>query len=86
LTAMETQYNEWLIDLRDKALRFDLDAAGIAQREAQAVELVEARAEIVRLRNLLEHMACVAARKREAYCPECLALWQEENGQFGLGA
>jgi endonuclease V-like protein UPF0215 family len=30
--------------------------------------------------------AILAGRKREAYCPECLALWNEENGQFGLGA
>jgi chromosome segregation ATPase len=37
--------------LRDKALRFDLDQAGIERRDAEAVELVEARAEIERLRG-----------------------------------
>ena len=31
--------------LRDKALRFDLDQLGIERREAEAVELVELRAE-----------------------------------------
>ena len=36
-------------DLLDKALRFDLDQAGIEMREATAGELVEARAEIQRL-------------------------------------
>jgi hypothetical protein len=35
--------------LRDKALRFDLDVAGIESREADAVELVEARARIAEL-------------------------------------
>ena len=30
--------------------------------------------------------AALPQHKREAYCPECLALWNEENGQFGLGA
>lgn len=34
--------------LRDKALRFDLDQAGIERREAEAVELVECRATIIR--------------------------------------
>jgi len=32
-------------EAEDKAIRFDLDEAGIAKREADAVELVEARAE-----------------------------------------
>jgi hypothetical protein len=35
--------------LRDKALAYDLDQAGIERRTAEAVELVEARAEIARL-------------------------------------
>jgi hypothetical protein len=35
--------------LRDKALAYDLDQAGIERRAAEAVELVEARAEIARL-------------------------------------
>jgi chromosome segregation ATPase len=33
-------------ELRDKALRYDLDAAGIQQREAEAVELVNLRARV----------------------------------------
>jgi hypothetical protein len=36
--------------LRDKALAYDLDQAGIERRAAEAVELVEARAEIAALR------------------------------------
>ncbi len=32
--------------LRDKALRYDLDQAGIERRNAEAVELVELRAEV----------------------------------------
>jgi hypothetical protein len=38
--------------LRDKAIRFDLDQAGIEQREAEAVELVELRADKARLDSL----------------------------------
>jgi len=37
--------------LQDKALRFDLDQSGIERREADAVELVEARAKIEQLRE-----------------------------------
>ena len=37
-------------ELTDKALRFDLDRAGIEQREREAVELVELRAKNERLR------------------------------------
>ena len=35
-----------IADLRDKAIRYDLDEAGITQREREAVELVELRAEL----------------------------------------
>jgi hypothetical protein len=38
--------------LQDKALAYDLDRAGIERRAAEAVELVEARAEIAALRGL----------------------------------
>ena len=38
----------------DKALRFDLDRAGIEAREREAVELVELRAEVTRLRARAE--------------------------------
>jgi hypothetical protein len=37
--------------LRDKALRFDLDQAGIARRETEAAELVNARATIAQLKD-----------------------------------
>lgn len=36
---------------KPKALRFDLDQAGIEQREKEAVELVELRAEVERLKG-----------------------------------
>ena len=39
--------------LRSKAIRFDLDRAGIEQRERESIELFEARAEIKRLNDLL---------------------------------
>ena len=39
-----------LAALRDKALQFDLDQAGIARREADATELIELRAELAALR------------------------------------
>lgn len=44
-----------------EALRFDLDEAGIARREKEAVELVELRAEIERLRadHDLTHTALI---------------------------
>ncbi len=38
-------------ELKDKAIRFDLDQAGIAQRDAEAVELVELRAEVAEVRE-----------------------------------
>jgi len=40
-------------DEQDKALRFDLDRAGIESRERDAVELVDLRAEVVRLKAQL---------------------------------
>lgn len=43
----------------DKALRFDLDQAGIARREQEAVELVELRARVVEL------VAALAAQEAE---------------------
>lgn len=46
--------------LRDKAIRFDLDVVGIAQREAEAVELVELRAENEALRKDAKRLDAVA--------------------------
>lgn len=43
-----------LAALRDKALKFDLDQAGIARREADAAELIELRAELAALRAEVE--------------------------------
>jgi hypothetical protein len=42
------------MSVEEKALRFDLDRAGIEQRDSEAVELAELRAECLRLRRLLE--------------------------------
>jgi predicted nucleotidyltransferase len=57
--------------LTDKALRFDLDAAGIAQRESEAVELVELRAKIERMRALLRE----AIEREQRFVP---ALYRDE--------
>ena len=42
-----------LVEAKGKALRYDLDAAGISNREKEALELVELRADNERLRGLL---------------------------------
>lgn len=66
-----------LAALRDKALRFDLDHAGIERREAEAVELVELRAELAALRAELEcgHPASLMVHSAETgeplYCELC---------------
>ena len=54
----------------DKALRFDLDRAGIEQREAEAIELVELRAEVQRLRGLLRDEQQLALRDSPWKCTE----------------
>jgi len=41
--------DEKIVDLQSKKLRFDLDQTSIEQREADAVELVELRAEVIRV-------------------------------------
>ena len=46
-----------LVEAKDKALRYDLDAAGISNREKEALELVELRAENERLMEALEIIA-----------------------------
>lgn len=51
-------------EARDKALRFDLDRAGIASREAESVELVEARARVAELEAERDRLAVALA---EAY-------------------
>lgn len=52
--------------LKDKAIRFDLDQIGIESRERDAVELVEARAEIERLKAELSLAQFDAATDRAA--------------------
>jgi len=47
----EEQYRIEIERLSDKAIRFDLDQAGIEYREGIAIGLVEAKAEIERLRE-----------------------------------
>jgi len=64
----------------DKALRFDLDAAGIEARERDAVELVELRAEVVRLRARAEK-----AEANYAFMVE-RAVNQHLDGYRELGA
>jgi hypothetical protein len=58
------QLERELAEYRDKAIRFDLDKAGIEHREKEAIELVEARAEIERLRAS-ERSAWNAAMERD---------------------
>jgi hypothetical protein len=53
-------------ELRDKALRYDLDRAGIEHRNAEAVELVELRAERQREREERRRIVeCGDARTRD---------------------
>lgn len=61
---------EQITALTDKAIRFDLDQAGIERREAEAVELVELRAQVSALKARLEalgmHADELAAELKEA--------------------
>lgn len=63
-----------LAALRDKALRFDLDQAGIARRDADAAELVELRAELAALRAELE-----VFREREAATAQGVRWLESES-------
>ena len=51
-----------LVEAKDKALRYDLDAAGISNREKEALELVELRAENERLRRDAERYRWLKAK------------------------
>jgi len=70
--------------LADKAQRFDLDQAGIGQREAEAVELVELRAEVARRKEMLVKLTKgveVQAKRRDKM-PDLLrqaASWLERD-------
>lgn len=61
---------EQIVALTDKAIRFDLDQAGIERREAEATELVDLRAEVSALKARLEalgmHADELAAELKEA--------------------
>ena len=54
--------------LLDKALKYDLDRAGISRREREAVELVELRAERDRLQAALKNLLALV----EGECPSLL--------------
>jgi hypothetical protein len=56
---------------RDKALRYDLDQAGIASREAESVELVELRAELAECRKSLETIERWDMEIMHTWCPDC---------------
>lgn len=60
--------------LRDKAIRFDLDQAGIEQRERIDVELVERRAEVERLRAEVERLRADAERSQDI-APLLASTW-----------
>ena len=73
LTAMHADVERLsaeLAALRDKALQFDLDQAGIARRDADAAELVELRAELAALRA--ERDALLAAVEAAPHAHFCL--------------
>lgn len=59
----------------DKAIRFDLDQAGIERREKEAIELVELRAEVERLKDQLQ----LYSRKLVDAADEIIA-WKEATG------
>lgn len=63
ITELERERDEAV----DKAIRFDLDAAGITQREAESRELIELRAEVARLREMvaqkIEQLALAAKQE-----------------------
>ena len=54
-------------EVQEKALRFDLDQAGIEQREREAVELVTLRAEIETLKKDAERYRWLA--QNVTHCP-----------------
>lgn len=50
LKAENSDLRAQLVEAQGKAIRFDLDQLGIEQRDKEAVELVDLRAEVARLR------------------------------------
>lgn len=63
----------------DKAIRFDLDAAGITQREAESRELIELRAEVARLRAENTRLRAALAHSKSpcAYCSLPAEEWNK---------
>jgi hypothetical protein len=53
-----TAAREQIAELTDKALRYDLDQAGIAHREREAIELVESRERVAELEAFAESVEC----------------------------
>ena len=71
-----------LATLRDKALQFDLDQAGIARRDADAAELVELRAELAALRAEVAS-AHAAQRHAEKELSQYMAWYAMAEHQHG---
>lgn len=66
---------------RSKAIRFDLDQAGIESRARNEVALVKARAEVERLRWLAE-AGCENTPTKGCECPGCCtARERAERGE-----
>ena len=66
IEAIERLRDE-LAEVQEKALRFDLDQAGIEQREREVVELVTLRAELAVARSELAVSVGHLSRLAEAY-------------------
>lgn len=64
--------------LTHKALRFDLDVAGIQRREMEAVELVEARAYITKLQAQYARVVRLLNDNPNAYASDLLACLNDE--------
>jgi hypothetical protein len=92
----EQQYRAEIERLSDKALRFDLDQAGIEFREGIAVALVEAKAEIKRQEQTIERLGRESASDHNRWATERINLlteierlrediaqWLEGQGQPG---
>ena len=73
----EQQYRAEIERLSDKALRFDLDQAGIEFREGIAVALVEAKAEIKRQEQTIERLGRESASDHNRWATERINLLTE---------
>lgn len=65
----------------EKALRFDLDQAGIERRERDAVELVELRAKVERLKKREERARNAITKLNEALANEILRNREKDDSK-----